>query len=517
MPLSKSKIFYLTLLSSIAGVGASSFFGVRIILEIFISSFVFLPLLFLLKFIYKKAVYINYAIIFFIFLVSFFFGIYRYQKSLPLMSPDKIWFYNGKSVSFQGIVFKEPDERIDNVKYALKSRELSVNGGQLPITGKVLVTSSLYPKYSYGDFLEIECRLKSPESFDGFDYENYLGRYDIYSVCYFPRIEILKKSQGNIFMTKIFKIKNYLRTKVNENLPEPESSFFNAMILGSDGGLPRQVYDQFALTGIVHIIAISGSHIVIIFLILNSILNSLYFSRKQNFYLISVFLIVYLVLIGFPASAVRAGIMGFLVLLAYQLGRLSQARNALILAAAVMILINPKVLKDDVGFQLSFLSVLGLIYFYPYLGEHLKILPKKYGLRDSLAMTLSAQIMTFPIVIYIFGRLSLIAPVTNIVILPVLPYVMGLSFFTLAVGFIINFNFLWWPEYFALGYVIKTVKVFSSIPFASVNYKISEAAVVLLFLMVILFLNRGKFKRLVNKYYSLSVSEKVRVRLRIRL
>ena len=133
---------------------------------------------------------------------------------------------------------------------------------------------------------------------------------------------------------------------------------------------------------------------------------------------------------GFGSSAVRAAIMGFAVLLANLTGRIYDPRNSIALAAFLITLSNPKVLIFDLGFQLSFLAVLGIIYLRPALKRLLKFgdKPGFFAWRENLLMTLSAQLATAPILIVNFGNFSLTAFVANIFILTAIPLTMGLGF-----------------------------------------------------------------------------------------
>jgi len=200
-------------------------------------------------------------------------------------------------------------------------------------------------------------------------------------------------------------------------------------------------------------------------------------------------------MVGEPASVIRAGIMGGLFLLGQKLGRLSSGSRAIVMAATVMLAANPLLLKSDVGFQLSFLAVMGIIYLMPILRNwilypppknskkfvyHLYnfryyffsiILLKNPALQNIAAMTLSAQLFTLPILIYNFGRISLIAPITNILIVPLLTVIMVSGFiFGLSgiifqpLGFVLS-----WPAWLLLAYLAKIVDWFSSIPFASLT------------------------------------------------
>lgn len=422
-------------------------------------------------------------------------GLLRYNLSIPKVDKSDIQYYNdGDKVTFAGVVVGEPDVRIDNVKLKIEIKKLRNSEINFPISnflisdnqsattsdssiikGKVLVTTNLYPEYEYGDELEISCKLKTPKKFEDFDYEKYLARYDIYSVCYYPEITLLGHNQGNRVYALILRIKGKLKSIVDQGLSEPQSSIFAAMGLGSRQGISEELRDKFSKVGVSHIIAISGLHITLISIILMSVLIRLGLWGKQAFWVATLFLVLYIIMIGAPASAVRAGIMGFLVLLALSLGRLGKSLNALLLVAALMLLINPKILAADVGFQLSFLAVLGIIYFSPWFEKWFKKIPQKFGIRDILVMTFSAQIMVLPLIVYHFDQVSIVAPVANMFILPILPLVMIFGFIATLGGILGVENFqsllqiLFVPTWLLLSYLVKIVDLFSQFSFAGIE------------------------------------------------
>jgi len=190
--------------------------------------------------------------------------------------------------------------------------------------------------------------------------------------------------------------------------------------------------------------------------------------RKQAFYL-SIFLIaLYVLMIGTPASAVRAGIMGGILLTSQYLGRLSSAVRAVVFAATIMLFFNPLLLKLDVGFQLSFLAVLGIIYLQPRFLEWFKRIPdpKNLPLKTTLATTLSAQIFALPVLIYNFGYVPLVSPLANILIVPflapvtILIFVFGItSMIFWPLGYVLS-----WPTWLFLTYLTSIIDVFSKFP-----------------------------------------------------
>lgn len=364
-----------------------------------------------------------------------FFGIWRYAISLPASTSDKIWYYNGETVALEGVIVDEPDIRESNTKYEVRSTRSEVRGANVEVKGKVLVTANKYPEFDYGDEVELTCDLQAPEEFSGFAYDRYLARFDIYSVCYYPQIKKLKSEQGNWLYAKIFNLKNKLREKINFGLTEPYAGLAKAIILGDKRGIDPELRIQFAQAGISHIVAISGMHISLLTVMVMTGLIWVGLSRRQSVYATTILLILYLLLIGLPASAMRAGLMGFLVMLALSLGRLNRLLNALLLAAAVLLIINPRLLRDDIGFQLSFLAVLGIAYFYPLINSLLNRIKVSWlkkirhkamvsGIIDIIIITLAAQVMTLPILASNFSQVSVVAPLTNLLVLWTLPFIM---------------------------------------------------------------------------------------------
>jgi len=208
-----------------------------------------------------------------------------------------------------------------------------------------------------------------------------------------------------------------------------------------------------------------------------ALLISLGLFRQQAFYFAIILIALFIIMTGLQSSAIRAGIMGGLFLTAQHLGRKNLSSRAIVFAAAIMLIQNPLLLRLDVGFQLSFLAMLGIIYLSPIFQKYLG---------NILAMTISAQIFTLPILIYNFGYLSLVAPITNVLIVPFLPFLMGLGFAFALVGTV--FQSLGWiislPAKFLLVYLTKVVDWFSNQSFAAYYLEISWLWLFLLYLIL---------------------------------
>ncbi|MDP2709280.1 MAG: ComEC/Rec2 family competence protein [bacterium] len=405
-------------------------------------------------------------------LAVFCLAIWRYGSALPAGAPDKIRHYNGRSVTVIGYLADEPDVREANQKLEIAARGIKELPGR-EISGKVLVTANVYPEYNYGDSLELNCELEQPEEYKGFAYDRYLARYNIYSVCYRPALKVTGSGGGGFIYAKIFSFKKKLIGLIESGLPEPESGLAKAVVFGGQRGIDAAIRDNFQKAGLSHIMAVSGFHVSIMAAVIMAVLLGVGLNRRRAFYLAAAALAGYIVLVGLPASAMRAGLMAFLVLWALKLGRLNKLANSLLLAAALLLLINPRLLADDVGFQLSFLAVIGLAYIYPITQALWQKAgwPKLKGVSDALLITLAAQVFTLPVLAYSFGRISLIAPLANLAVLWAAPpliilTLIGLPLAALAPG--LSF-IVFLPSYLLAKYILGAVAYLAGLPYASLE------------------------------------------------
>ena len=383
-----------------------------------------------------------------------------------------------QEIVLEGIIVSEPEQRINQQKFEFKAKEIpgkprTKASSEALVRGKILITTEIYPEYHYGDKLEISGRLREPAVFEDFDYRRYLAKDKIYSVIYSPHIKLLGRHQANWFGQRIFNFKARLREVIDKTLLPPQGSILKAVFLGDKWGLSNSLKEKLNITGTRHIVAISGMHMIIMSQILLFLALAIGLWRSQAFYFVLILLTLYIIMIGAPASAVRAGLMAGLLLLAQKIGRLRSAGRAVVFAATIMLAINPSLLKADVGFQLSFMATLSIIYLKPILDSRIINWPNPFRLKDILTMTLAAQLGALPILVFHFGRLSLISPLANLLIVPFLPLIM-LS------GIILSFSgLIWlplakiisWPVWFLLSYLVKVVNYLSSLPMAAYEFK----------------------------------------------
>ena len=403
-----------------------------------------------------------------IFLIS---GYLRFYFSVPEINTLSVHFYQNEDVKhkLRGLISENPDKRKDKVNYFVSVDQIYLNEKWLNVTGKILVSADLYPEFFYGDFIEIYGFLIPPAEFEGFSYKNYLSLYNVYSVIYSPSIKRISGGGGSPFFAGLFLVKDIFEERINELFPEPMASFTAGLLTGSRKGIPDDLMKSFNITGLTHIIAISGYNISLIIFFVSSFLSKS--SRKLKVPVIIGFVVLFTLFVGASPAVVRASIMGIVAVLALSLGRQSLVLNALLISAFIMVLLNPNVLLYDVGFQLSFLATLGLIITGERIKKIFSFLPDCMGIREGIAMTLSAQIFALPIILLNFERLSIISPLANLLIVPFIPFAMLFGFAAVilsCINFSLGFLFTF-PAWLALKWIVEIVGVLSKLPYSSME------------------------------------------------
>lgn len=361
-----------------------------------------------------------------------------------------------------------------------------------------LLTTYLYPKLNYGTEIKIKGEIQKPPVFEDFNYQNYLKKDGVEAIIYLPEIETVKEDSSS-FKKILFSFKNHLRNSLHSALPYPHNTVAGAMILGDSDRVSEKMKNLFSSTGIRHIIAISGMHITIIAGVLLAFLSSfLRFKRDLCFYLTSLFIVLFVFFVGYPASAVRAGLMAIVLLFSFKTGRIYNAPKTLFITAVLMLIFNPLLLVYDVGFQLSFLAVLGIIYLTPLferlLGRGISFLDskkKEASLKESLVSLLSvstsAYLATLPVIVYNFKIMPLFAPIANIVAVPLLPVVIVSSFLGSVFGLLSN-NLgviLALPSFISLEIIIQFSNFLEKIPLSSLSFEINIFWVLASYLVLI--------------------------------
>jgi len=396
-------------------------------------------------------------------------GIWRNQIFVESVSKPGLKIFNdiNEKINLKAVITNQPEKGEKTQKFTVEAETLNED----KIKGKVLITTNLYPEYKYGEKLNILGELKAP-SFNE-NYREYLAKGGIFSEMAWPKIEKTGEYSGNIVISALFYFKEKFKETTRKFVSPPQQGLLEALFFGDEENISKEWKDKINLVGVRHIAAVSGMNITIISSLILSFILGLGFWRKQAFYASLVLIILYILMIGAPASAVRAGIFGGLFMIGQQLGRLSTASRAIVFAASLMLFFNPLLLRFDVGFQLSFLAMFGIIYLQPILSGVFRKIPNPliFPVKTALSSTIAAQIFTLPILIYNFGYISAVSPITNILIVPllapltVLIFIFGIAgILFLPLGYIFS-----WLAWLGLTYIVFVIDFFSKISFTKIS------------------------------------------------
>ncbi len=422
----------------------------------------------------------------------------RFQLSpfTPCFSPADLAYHNGSPeqpvrATVTGVVLRPPDERDTRLRVRLQAESLALGGEDpVPVSGRALFTIDRYPGVRYGDRVAVRGTLEAPPVFEGFDYREYLARRSVHTMIQQPEVRVLERQAGAWFWQGLFAVRLQAQEVIARLLPEPEAGLLTGILLGVESGIDPDLYDEFNRTGVSHIIVISGFNITVIAGLMTAIFARI-LGPKRAFWPVVASIVLYVLLVGADAVVMRAGLMGILVVWATYLGRQSTAVISLFAAGLLMTLANPLTLWD-VGFQLSFVATFSLILFATPMTKRFEaavrqrlpagIAPTLIGfLNDALIVTLAATVLTLPLIAYYFGRVSIVSPLTNLLVLPVQPPVMIWGGLAVIVGLPASLHpaleAVLWPvarvlaaiPWLALYWTVAVVHKLSALPFASVE------------------------------------------------
>jgi len=414
--------------------------------------------------------------------LTFALGAGRFLLALPHFDEGSLATYNDAGyVTLEGVVVGDADEREQHTNLRLRAERLTLpDGTEREVEGLALVKANRHPRRRYGDRVQVQGLLETPPVFEAFSYRDFLARQGIHSLVRHAQVTLLAENQANPLLYHLFALRKRAQDTIAGILPEPQASLLTGILLGIETGIPADLMDDFAATGTTHIIAISGFNVTIIAGIFATLAQRL-FGRRQALWIAIAGVVVYTIFVGGSAAVMRAAIMGILYLLGRHLRRPTFVPVSLATAAIVMTALNPHTLWD-VGFQLSFAATIGLVLYAEPLETFLERALKRLTsverahkivnlVSEPLLLTLAAQVTTTGIVLFYFGRLSLVTLVTNALVLPAQPGVMIaggiatlLGLLTRPLGHVVG-----WVAWIFLTYTIKMVQVTARVPHASVS------------------------------------------------
>lgn len=376
----------------------------------------------------------------------------------------------GRNLTIRGNVSEDPDVdkkaqtvlRLNDVKL-LNSNEV------ISLPGQIWVTTASTDAVKRSDIVTVQGKIS--QGFGAFQASLYRTKI----------IKVERPVPGDVAVG----VRDWFAGKVRQHIPEPESALGLGFLLGLRRSLPQDLSDSLKIAGLTHVIVASGYNLTI----LVRLSRRLFAKSSKYLSLISSIMMtmIFMSLTGLSPSMLRAGLVTILSLMTWYYGRKIHPFVLLPLAAAITLIINPQFGWNDLGWQLSFLSFIGVIVLAPLLQKFFFGNKPPGTLRQIFGETLSAQIMTLPVLIAAFGAVSNVALIANVMILPFVPLAMLLVFVS---GILSTIPLIGWLIAILATYLLKYMTIaagrLANLPWAQTEISFGVWQIVLAYTVIII-------------------------------
>jgi competence protein ComEC len=343
--------------------------------------------------------------------------------------------------------------------FILQAKRLFLEDGRSkPASGLVKVSArDLSKDLRYGDEIVLEGEMRQPRvrrNPGGFDQKAYLKRLGVERLFYTkkdPECKVLRRGRGNPVIAWALASRNVLAGLLDKRLDPESAGFMKALLLGEKSGLEEEVKTLFMNTGTMHLLAVSGFNVGFIILAVYFLLKAFPVTPRVRLIAALIAVWTYCFIVGWQAPVVRASVMASVMILASILGRKTDPLNSLGAAAIVVLAINPGELFG-VGFQLSFLAVLGILVLVPIFFRKPDLFPNEtlslgekavFYVKELFWISFVCQIVTLPVTVQNFYIVTPLSVLSNMVLVPIAFVLFMAGIFFLAAG-------TWMPEMFSL-------------------------------------------------------------------
>lgn len=294
-----------------------------------------------------------------------------------------------------------------------------------------------------GDKVMFHATIRNIDVFDGSKVFSYAYKNDARYFAYltYGTVSVIDGQMG--FLDSV---RNHIKQVIYSAMDERQAGLAYAVFVGDQSGLDEEIQENFRLTGLAHLLAVSGINVTIMMVAIMWLFEKLKLKPQISFVIVILVILIYCVLCDFTASVLRAGVMTIFLMFGKVFGKQTDPLNSVSLAGVLFLLIEP-MFAFDLSFILSFASVFGMILLYAPIYEGLLKLKLGKFVSASLAISISAQVATLPFLINSFGYFSIISLLANFVIGPIFEYTYIVFFVTLLLNLIMPF--LWFLQWFA--------------------------------------------------------------------
>ena len=414
-------------------------------------------------------------------------------------------YKDGEKLQFTAIVVGNKEEKEFKDTYDIKV----VSEGKYENTKLILnIKKNKNVNLEYGDKIEVNGEFIEPSTrrnYNGFDYKAYLKSLKIYGSLKVDNVKVISKDNGNKLLTFANEINLKIKENISKLIQDKYSSIFTGLILGDTSNIEEDIQDDFKIANISHVLAISGMHITYIVIGIEMMLKKLIGKAKTRIITVIV-LILYMFITGFSPSVVRASIMGIFLLVSKLIHRKNDIWTSISLSLLILLVYNP-FLISNVGLQLSYLGTIGIVCFnkniYSFLRK-IKIRNKKLRykinrklilfvdkIKEILSVTLSAQIVILPIMLFNFNVLGIYFFISNILVSLIIGPVIIIGFVCTLISFLSIKLAKLLAIFMELGikFLVNIAEI-SHLPFSKIYIPTPKVWYIILYYILIIIINK---------------------------
>ena len=365
------------------------------------------------------------------------------------------YYKDGEEIKVEAIVISDAQEKEYNYVYKIKIL-CADNNDKYKNTYLYLKTSKKSTeKLKYGDKIEVKgsfTEASSQRNYGGFNYKEYLKSLKIYGTIKANQLKVLSGDCLNNIFNLANQVSSMMKQKIDSSMEETQAAIIKGIIFGDSSDIEEEIQENFRISSISHVLAVSGMHVSYLVIGMQLFLKSIIGKRKTRFITI-VFLIFYMFITGFSPSVVRASMMSILLIGGEFLYRKNDIWTSMAISLFLILIYNP-FLIENIGLQFSYIGTMGIMILHKSVFsflKNIKIKNKKWKykfnrkaiffiskIKEILAVTLSAQLAIFPIMIYHFNLFGVYFLITNLLVSVMIGPIIIFSTIFIVFSFIFN-------------------------------------------------------------------------------
>lgn len=417
----------------------------------------------------------------------------------------------GENLEIVGTVISNPIDKEYKNQYTLKVEKIDENK-KYQNTNLQLNVKKEKENLSYGDKIIVKGNFEEASTArneGGFNYKQYLKTKKIYGIVTVDKkdVKVVNKNNTNIIELLANKVRNSMKGKIEQNLTDATSGLLSGMLIGDKSNLPKEIQEDFRNSSLSHILAISGMHVSYVMLGITVLISKMKFSKKISKMITIVILLFFIILTGKTASVERACFMSVYAILASLLHKRANVLASISISILIILIINPYSILD-IGLQLSYGGTLGIVLIYSILkkckkskkekakeNKFQKLIQKiKEKILDIIRITVSANLVIFPIILYQYNTMSFTFIISNLLISSIIGIIIILGFISVFTSYVFMplAKIMFFLTQILLNILAQTAHLCAKIPFSKVYFPTPKIYVIIIYYLFLIYIILAK-------------------------